>query len=162
MDLQELSVVDLLRTNADAIDELRRRKIVTTSNAPLGDYAEWLFRRAFKWSAAGNSAKDFDAIDSDGIKYQIKARRLTQKNKSRQMGALRRLDEKNFDILAAVLFNDDFTIMRGALIPFTVVQRNVSRVEQTNSWRFMLRDGVWDCSDVRDCTMELRLAQEKP
>lgn len=160
MKLSEYSIVDLLRLNGDTLNELRRRKVLTTSNAPLGDYAEWLFRSAYGWAAAGNSAKDFDATGDDGIRYQIKARRPTSRNKSRQLGALRRLDEGNFDILAAVLFNEDFSVMRAALIPHDVVAGEASWVQATNSWKFMLRDSVWDNNDVRDCTHVLRQAQE--
>ncbi|MEG3619811.1 hypothetical protein V5T82_15200 [Magnetovibrio sp. PR-2] len=101
MKLSKLSIVELLRLNAETIEEIRRREVLTTSNALLWDYAEWLFRRAFSWNAAGNSAKDFDAIDDDGIKYQIKFRRITSRNSSRQSGALHRIDEENFDVLAA-------------------------------------------------------------
>ncbi|MCP4602800.1 MAG: hypothetical protein GY847_20170 [Proteobacteria bacterium] len=156
MSLADLTPIELLRLNAETLEELRRREILTTSNAPLGDYAEWLFRKTFSWSPAGNSAKDVDAIGSDGARYQIKARRLTQRNKSRQLGALRRLDEENFDWLAAALFNEDFSVMRAALIPFTVVKENAKRVEATNSWRFILRENVWDFGGVRDCTQNIQ------
>ncbi len=159
MDFSRFEIIDLLRLNADAIDELRRRHVVTTSNAPLGDYAEWLFRKAFQWEPAGNSHKDVDAIGSDGARYQIKSRRIHNRNKSRQLGALRRLDERNFDTLAAVLFNEDFTVMRAALVPHQLVLDNSAYVAATNSGRFQLQDNVWDWESVEDVTKELRHAQ---
>lgn len=159
MDLKQFELVDLLRLNSATIDELRDRKILTTSNAPLGDYAEWLFRKAFHWEPAGNSNKDVDAIGSDGTRYQIKARRIHPRNKSRQLGALRRLDEQNFDILAAVLFDENYTVMRAALIPYQLVFENAKRVEATNSWRFYLRDNVWTWHGVTDVSSTLSATQ---
>lgn len=159
MDLKGRPVLDLLRLNGDILNELRRRKILTTLNAPLGDYAESLFRQAFGWSAAENSTKGFDAVDASGLRYQIKARRLHTKNKSRQLGAIRRLDEENFHVLGAVLFKDDYTVLRAALIPHAVVFQHATYVEATNSWKFILRDSVWDAPKVKDCTAELLKAQ---
>lgn len=154
-ELLDLSPLKLLRLNAEVLEELRRREILTTSNAPLGDFAEWLFRRAFGWTPAGNSAKDVDAVGADGTRFQIKARRLNRRNGSRQLGALRRLDEGHFDYLAAALFNEDFTIMRAALVPLVIVQQQAVKVDATNSWRFLLRDQVWDEPGVQDVTTTL-------
>jgi len=159
MDLSRFSPIDLLRLNADAVVELRGRGVVRTLNAPLGDYAEWLFCQAFHWEVADNSTKDVDARDDEGTRYQIKGRRLVQPNTSRQLGAIRRLDERNFDVLAAVLFDADFSVMRAALIPHSLVLASAKRVENTNSWRFMLRNGVWECEGVRDVTNALVTAQ---
>lgn len=158
-ELLDLSPLKLLRLNAEVLEELRRREILTTSNATLGDYAEWLFRRAFGWLPAGNSAKDVDAVGADGTRFQVKVRRLNRRNGSRQLGALRRLDEGRFDFLAAALFNEDFTVMRAALIPLAIVQQQAAKVDATNSWKFMLRDQVWDEPGVKDVTAALVAVQ---
>ena len=100
-DLTSFSIRDLLCLNANTIVELRKREIVRTSNNPLGDYAERLFCTAFGWRQAANSERDFDAKDAKDFRFQIKARRPTHKNKSRQLSALRRLPEQNFDFLGA-------------------------------------------------------------
>ncbi len=151
-ELETASDLDLLRQHADALKELRRRDTIRTSNNPVGDYAETLFCRAFGWEQAPNSEKDADAIGSDGTRYQIKARRLTQHNASRQLGALRRLPHKNFDILAAVLFTEDFSVMRAALIPHALAAEKASYVKATNSWRFLLTDDIWSYEGVVDVT----------
>jgi hypothetical protein len=119
-----------------------------------------LFCRAFGWTQAPNSMRDTDATDNAGIRYQIKGRRLTAHNESRQLGALRDLPLKGFDILAAVLFKEDYRVMRAALIPHAVVNRLATRVERTNSWRFILRDAIWAIDAVKDVTAELRKAEE--
>ncbi|UTW51904.1 hypothetical protein KFF05_00425 [bacterium SCSIO 12827] len=159
MDLEDYEIINLLRLSNSAIEELRRREVVTTSNAPLGGYAEWLFRKAFGWKDAGNSNKDVDAIGRDGTRYQIKSRRIHKRNKSRQLGALRRLDKENFDVLAAALFNEDFTVMRAALIPHRLVLNASDHVDETNSGKFLLRDSVWSWDGVQDVTEKLKRAQ---
>ena len=78
-DLSLLSVRDLLRLHGSAIEELRERQVVRTGNAPLGDYAEWLFAKAFGWTLEPNAAHGHDAVCAAGVRYQIKARRLTEK-----------------------------------------------------------------------------------
>ena len=52
--------------------------------------AEYLFCKAFGWKQADNSQANVDAIGSDGTRYQIKSRRLTRFNKSRQLSAIPR------------------------------------------------------------------------
>lgn len=153
------SVRDLLTLYGQIIDELRDRRVVRTANSPVGDYAEQLFSKAFQWKLQGNSAAGYDA-EFDGVLYQIKARRISRRNPSRQLGAIRRLPEKTFDMLAAVLFDEHFTVVRAALIPHEVVLLHAKRVEHTNSWRFILDDKVWQMSGVKDVAAALKLAQD--
>ena len=103
--------------------------------------------------------RDADATDVARVWYQIKGRRLTSHNNSRQLGALRELPAQGFDVLAAVLFREDYRILRAALIPHARVVDLAKRVERTNSWRFLLRDAVWSVPGVRDVTADLRRAE---
>jgi hypothetical protein len=103
--------------------------------------------------------RDADATDVAEVRYQIKGRRLTPHNNSRQLGALRELPAQGFDVLAAVLFQEDYRILRAALIPHARVVDLAKRVERTNSWRFLLRDAVWSVPGVRDVTADLRRAE---
>jgi hypothetical protein len=156
MDLSGISAAALLALHAQVADELRLRGITRSSNNPTGDLAEYLCCKAFAWSQAGNSNRSIDAVDSNGIRYQIKGRRMTRYNNSRQLSAIRNLDGAHFDFLAGVLFNEDYTVMRAALIPHAVALERASFVEYTNSHKFMLRDDVWSAAGVRDVTAELR------
>ena len=149
-----------MRLYVDVLEELRSRSILRTANGPVGDYAEVLFARAFSWTLAGNSAAHHDATDVTGIRYQIKARRVSGPG-SRQLGALRSLPEANFDVLAAMLFDRDMQVLRAALIPHRVVVAHATRVEHTNSWRFILNDGVWLLPQVHDVTGALRAAAQQ-
>lgn len=159
IDLKALSVPELLLLHAGVLDELRARKVVRSSNGPAGDYAELLFSRAFGWTLVNNSSAGFDATDSEGTRYQIKCRRLTSHNGSRQLSAIRRLAAHPFDILAALLLDEQFRVKRGALIPINVVEKEAKFTEHTNSSRFMLRDAVWRLDGVRDVTTELKVAE---
>lgn len=156
-DLKRLAPGELLKLHADISEELRDRGVVRTSNNPTGDLAEYLFCRAFGWTQAGNSHPDADATAADGeTLYQIKGRRWTRHNKSRQLGALRGLPDGGFHFLAAVVFSSDYTVHRAAIIPHALVHQNSTYIERTNSWRFLLRDAAWKWSGVEDVTAKLQ------
>ena len=142
------------------MEELRRREIVRSSNNPLGDFAELLFCLALGWTRSHAESKGFDALDNQGNRYQIKSRRLT--NPSRQLGVIRELhDEQSpFDYLAAVLMTPEFQVQRAALVPLSIVRELATHVPRSNSWRFILRDNVWEKLGVRDVTDELRKAAQ--
>ena len=82
----------LLALYATILDELRDRGIVRSTNNPVGDYAEYLVATALGLRLADNATSGFDAIGPDDLLYQVKARRLTPRNPSRQLGFIRGLD----------------------------------------------------------------------
>lgn len=159
LSFSQKSASELLKLYAQILRELKRREVLRTFNSPTGDYAEWLFCQCFGWSQAPNSQRGFDAFDKLGVKYQIKAIRLTDKSKSRQMSAIR--DLAAFDALAAIMFDDDFCVLRAAIIPISVVREFSSFTAHTNSYRFYLRDSIFDQSAVHDVTGQLILTQQK-
>ena len=65
-------------------------------------------------------------------------------------------DLDSFDTLAAVLFDEEYGVVRAALIPGSVVRERCKFVEHTNSYKFMLTDDVWDDGRVTDVTGRLR------
>jgi len=156
--LPNLSTLELLALHAAIADELRRRGVTRSANTPVGDLAEHLFCCAFGWQQAPKSMRDVDATDN-GVRYQIKGRRPTERNKSRQLGALRDLRDHRFDFLAAVLFHEDFRVWKAALIPHARVVEHAKWVKRTNSWRFILGDAIWALPDVRDVTADLQQAE---
>jgi hypothetical protein len=156
VELSHLSVAELLALHGQISDALRTRGVTRSSNNPVGDLAEYLFCKTFGWAQANKSATNIDAIDQQGRRYQIKGRRLTRHNSSRQLSALRDLDGAHFDFLAGILFAEDYSISRAAIIPHSIVLADASFVKRTNSHRFLLRDNVWDAPGVRDVTAEMR------
>ena len=157
--MSEMSTSSLLGTFADILDELRARDVVRSSNNPVADYAESLTCRAFGLQQAPKVAKGFDAIDArTGVRYQVKSRRLTEFNRSRQLGFFRSMDatDSPFDVLIGILFDRDFAVRRAAAVPFTTVLAQVAPVEYVGGWRFMLRDEVWNLAGVTDVTEQIR------
>jgi hypothetical protein len=135
--------------------ELRAREIIRSSNNPVADYSEFLFCAAFGWSREGNSKAGYDARDGK-IRYQIKGRRPTRYNSSRQLSAIRKIDGNPFEYLAGVIFDEDFGVLRGALVPLAVVRKRARKSDHVNGWLFNLDDAVWSLPDVRDVTDRLK------
>jgi hypothetical protein len=158
--LQTAPVMHLLRRQGEILAELRRREIVRTANGPLGDIAELLCARAFGWTLAENGASGHDAEDGEGLRYQVKARRLASPSASRQLSFIRKLPEKPFDQLVGVLFDSHFNVFRAALVPYAVVLARSSYVAHTNGWRFHLKNCVWAEPGVEDVTAQLRACAE--
>src|SRR4030081_3186019 len=73
---------------------LRVRNLVRTANTPVGDYAERICCDRFGLERKGFSEKSVDAVDAKGIRYQVKGRRLTPENRSRQLGAIRDVEKE--------------------------------------------------------------------
>ncbi|XHC09066.1 hypothetical protein ABWH98_16115 [Labrenzia sp. ac12] len=157
-DLADMTVAELLAAHAQVGEELRARGVVRSANNPTGDLAEYLFCAAFGWTQAPNSERGFDATGADGVRYQIKGRRVHRRNPSRQLSAIRDLAGGHFDVLAGVIFDDDFRVVRAALLPRGVVEEQSTYVAHTNSHKFILRDDLWDVPGVRDVTTEVAAA----
>ncbi|MEP0322392.1 DUF6998 domain-containing protein [Bauldia litoralis] len=161
IDLAAQRTPALLELHADVLIELRRREIVRSTNNPVGDYGEFLFAKAFGWTLNDNSSADADAVDDKGQRYQIKSRRITRANPSRQLSFMRRLPDGLFDYLAAVLFDERYRVIRAAIIPHTIVVARARRVESVNAWRLMLVDSVWDADGVVDATASLKTIERE-
>jgi hypothetical protein len=155
-EITQLTSIELLKLHAQVAEELRTRGITRSSNNPTGDLAEYLFCKAFGWRQSDNSSPNVDAVDDQNRRYQIKGRRLTRHNGSRQLSAIRDLAGAHFDYLAGVLFSEDYGVLRAAIIPRAIVEARATFVERTNSHKFLLRDDVWEAAGVRDVTAELR------
>lgn len=153
------SVSKLLVQYGDVLEELRKREVVRSTNNPAADYAEGLVAKALGLVLVGGSHKGYDALSSDKRRYQIKCRRITAHNKSRQLSQMRNMQGDPFDFLVGVLFAHDFTVMRAAIVPISVVLEHAKYVAHTNSWRFLLRDEILAATGVEDITLKIQEAQ---
>lgn len=157
--MDQLSNRELLATYATVMDELRARGVVRSSNNPAADYAESLVCKALSLRPTTKSTKSHDGIAPDGRRIEIKARRPSIHNSSRQLSAIRALHDKGFDSLAGVLFLPDFRVWKACLIPHAQVLEQAVFVAHTNAWRFLLRDSIWALPGVEDITDKLIEAQ---
>ncbi len=151
----------LLAMHGRIIDTLRSREILRSKNNPVADYAEYLVCSALALSLAGKSTKGHDATDERGLRYEVKARRLTDDNGSRQLSAIRKLEDRHFDFLVGALFDAEFRIVRAAMIPWDIIKNVATYRTHTNAWIVQLRDTLWDETGVRDITDKLLAAQVK-
>lgn len=159
LELQKLGTLGLLEMFASSLDELKRRGVTRSTNNPVADYAEGLCRKALGLKLAAKSTKGHDATDRLGRRYEIKSRRLTAHNASRQLSPMRALDEQHFDFLVGVLFGSDFAVMKACMIPYAQVKGMSKYVQHTNGWILHLRDSVWTAPEVVDVTQALCDAQ---
>jgi hypothetical protein len=120
-DLTKFSVAELLALNGAILVELRRRNICRTENNPTGDYAEYLAAEKLGLELNNNSKLGYDAVDPIGLRYQIKGRRITPKNHSTQLSVIRNLDNQEFDHLVALLFDENYSVLKAAKVPHGII-----------------------------------------
>lgn len=158
--MQDIKTPVLLGNFGMILEELRRRGICRSENIPTGDLAEYLVCKALDLKLATNSTKGYDALDSDGLRYQIKGRRVTNRNPSRQLGAIREIDSGHFDFVVAVLFDAQFGIKSAFRFTAAGCRASAKFVERTNSYRLIANDGIIRRTDTLEVTDLLRKAYE--
>jgi len=142
VDFSQQSDSELLATYSELMEELRQRQLIRTSNNPVADYAEKFTIECLGLRGMGKEQKGFDAVDAKGRKYQIKGRRLTRHNSSRQLGVIRNLKERLFDYLIAVIFNEAFGVQEIWKIPYDFVARNSKFSKLQNGYIFFAKPDV--------------------
>lgn len=153
-EMQAHSAGELLRMFTLILEELRRRKLVRSSNNPVADLSELIAATALGLQLVGKSSAGHDAIDPTGLRYQVKGRRITAHNPSRQLSFIRGLETKPFDFVVGILFSAEFQVTRACVVPYEVVHRRAVFVAKVNGHRFLLRDELWNELNVRDITVE--------
>ncbi len=118
--------------------ELRSRNLIGSWNNPVADFAERIVADYLELDLAPPVA-GYDATDRQGRRYQIKARRITPQNKSRQLGVIRKLDQNEFDDLIAVVFDEDLVCLEMWQIPHDVVLAFGKWVPTLNGHRIHVR-----------------------
>ncbi len=89
-----------------------------------------------------NSNAGYDAIDSSGVTYQIKSRRITELNTSTQLSAIRNLEEHDFDYLIAVLFTEMFEVGLVVKIPHNIIGKYARFSRHVNAHLLLLKGDV--------------------
>lgn len=127
----ERSVLDLLRTQSETLDQLKSLGVIRTDNAPVGDYAEWLISRFYEGELLPRSSKGVDVLTSDGRKIQVKARTTDRSmKKALQSSAIRDWD---FTEMVVILFDRlDYSIIQASLVPIRTVQELVKYSKHDN------------------------------
>lgn len=153
--LSELSAIELLQLQAAAVDVLQKRNIVRTINNPIGDYTEWLVAKAFELQLSASSQAGYDAKSKEGVRFQIKSRRLKTPNAPRQLSAIRKLEDNAFDQLIAVIYNREFHIVSAYRLPYEAVKQFATFRAHTNSHIVHLTGDILLADCVEDITERL-------
>lgn len=141
MNLKKHTDKDLLKLYAQIMEELRLRKVVRSGNNPVADYAEKISAKYLGLKLENNSNLGFDAVKR-GVKYQIKSRRITPRNKSRQLGVIRNLKKKHFDYLLAVIFDENFVLKELWKIPHAKIAKYSKYRAHQNGHILVLRGKI--------------------
>lgn len=158
VNLKEMNGRELLELYAELMDEMRHRKLIRSNNNPVSDYAEKLVTEKMTLKLCSKSTKGFDAEDArTKTRFQIKGRRITQHNKSRQLGVIRYLlEDKYFDYLIAVVFNDKFNVKEAYKIPHDIIEKYAKYSETQNGHILHVDDNLISDSAVENMTMILK------
>ena len=158
MNLSELTIPELLKLQSSAVEELRARKVVRTANNPVGDYTEWLVAKALGLELVRNSSAGYDALSPSGVRVQIKGRRVTARNRSRQLSAIRKLEGQDFDELVAVIFNEAFEVVEAVSIPHAVVGEYGTFRKHVNAHILLVQGRLLEDPRVKSLRSELNAA----
>jgi hypothetical protein len=151
---KNVTVWQTMAAHEAMMDSLKAQGVIRSSNAPLGDLAEWLCCTAFGWARQSNSHLGFDGLGADGTRYEIKARRNHTK-----LSAIRDIDKKLFDYICAVRFDKHYKVTRAALIPHAVIKARGSHYARNNQINFNFTASTLAEPGVVDVTQKLQAAQ---
>ena len=150
---EQTSTPELLTQYAATLVELRRRGVLRTNNAPLGDYAEWLLHRALGGALADStSAKSYDLILEDGRRVQIKARLVSEPPTRGQLqtSPFRSWD---FDLAALMLFHSDsYAPALAVLAPVQILRHHARHRQHVNGDVVFIRPPLITAPGVTDIT----------
>ncbi|KQO98506.1 DUF6998 domain-containing protein [Leifsonia sp. Leaf264] len=130
IDLTTLTVGELLDTYSGILDELRRRGLVRTKNAPVGDLAEYAAAIAYGGTLENNSAKSYDLIAEDGRRVQVKVRNVAADTSSSQTFSAIRSD--GYDVCLFILVAENRVSAAREWSPAEVAEHGKYR-ERSNS-----------------------------
>lgn len=151
-----MTIAELLATHSKVLDELGKRGVLRSKNNPTGDYGEWLVSKAMELTLAGNSAKGYDATDKQGLRYQIKCRRVTPSNPSTQLSVIRNLGEANFDFLLAVIFDENWEVTRAVKIAHSAIAKLATYRDHVNGHVMYVRPSILTEPGIEDVSSLLR------
>lgn len=153
--LDRLSTRELFGLYRRILQELTRRKIVRTMNAPAGDYAEYLVAALMGGELADNSEKSWDLKTPEGMLLQVKCRvvDVTRKNHGRQLSPFRTWD---FDQAVVVLFDETYGIHKCVAFPPDVLKEHGKYRPHVNGHVVQATDALMAHPAGEDLTEALR------
>ena len=154
--LNGLTVQQLISLHRATLQELVRRGVVRTMNAPQGDFAERLVAKAFDGELAPNSEKSWDVRTGSGVLLQVKSR-VVHDGDPASARATSPFRSWGFDAAVIVfLANDDLSVVQATELPVEAVRGASRWVDHVNGWVLTPSQAVM--ASGRDVTELLRAA----
>lgn len=157
--MNETEIKGKLKDYAEILNSLYSAGIVRTYNNPVGDYAEWLVSEKLGLELQKNSKEGYDALDSTGLRYQIKSRWMhpgkNKNEKNKQLNVIRNYDKKSFDYLVAVIFGENFEVEEAYLIPHAIIGEYFSWNKHQNGFLVTLTKDFVTNTKVEDIKEKL-------
>jgi hypothetical protein len=129
VDLEVLSVRELLALWASALRELRDRGVVRTFNNPIGDIAEALVALHYGVQRGSFSEKTWDVRIGDEL-LQVKALRDTGTRTRRNLSPVR--SDDGYTAVIVVIFTEDLRVAEAIRIPREAVNELFERRAHVN------------------------------
>ncbi len=157
-DLRKLSIGELLALTRGVLHELKRRRVIRTTNAPTGDYAEWLTMLVTKGELEPNSSKSWDVTAQDGRRIQVKSRVVADPGNrgQRQLSAFR---SWKFTDAVVILFDEEYRVRQATRFSKAHLERRARHNEWVNGDRVLATDELLDSGE--DWTRKVRGAASR-
>ena len=152
MGLRNTSDQDLFRLWAQAMAELKRRKM-WANGSPLGWAAEQLVCDRLRLNPTPINEHYRDAISAqERERYQIKGRQSSVGRAT--INGLQDLNKGNFDYLVVVLYQEDYLTLRQAfkMCHSVVLEVATETARGRNAYGFTLTRDIANREDVQDIT----------
>ncbi|WIX83334.1 hypothetical protein QRX50_22530 [Amycolatopsis carbonis] len=144
--LRGQSVPELLGHYAAILQELRRRGVVRTQKAPLGDYAECLAARVYDGELAPNSVTSYDLRAADGRRVRVKARTIHQETRGASFAPFRSFD---FDVAVLIAVDSStYNVLWAREVPAADIEAASQYSAHINGHRVSITAGARLGTDV--------------
>jgi len=158
IDLNSLSVRELLALWASTLRELRDRGVVRTFNNPIGDIAEELVAIHYGGERGSFSQKTWD-VRAGGELLQVKALRRTGVKTRRNLSPVR--SDDGYTAVVVVVFTEDLRVEQAIRIPREVVNELFERRPHVNGrvitlTRVLLEHPAVEVLELSDSTLDRR------
>ena len=130
--MEDNEIKKLLLQYNEILAKLKENDVIRTSKL-VGEYGEYVVSKKLNLKRLSSGNKGHDAVDSDGKKYEIKARKNTPYNKINNF-AVGKEQLEIADFLVCVEFDNDWNLMKLYKIPTSeVVLNSYGRLVVTKS-----------------------------
>lgn len=151
MDVSGLGTRQVLQLYAAILDELVRRGVVRSRNAPAGDLAETLTARAYGGVLAPKSEKSWDVRAGDGRRLQVKCRVVDQRGRAQFFSPFRSWE---FDACLFIQLDaHSYEVRRAIEVPVDGVRSVVKETRWVAGFRATVGEdflGLGGACDVTD------------